>query len=326
MDTNGINLQELFGPGLREYAEISKYTTFKIGGLARYFIEATKSCDLIDIVIKSRQINLPYYLLGGGTNVLFGDSGFNGLVIKNNTRNFAICAMKGSLNKKTQEKSVFVKSESGVPFNQLVRYTVDAGLSGLEMHLGLPGTVGGAVYMNAKWMHPRGFTGDAVYQATILTPDNQIKIVPKAYFEFDYGKSILQTSGDILIDVTFELIQGDKKKLWDTANYSIDFRRKTQPQGVFCAGCIFKNISKTDAIIHSIPDGQTSAGYLIDQVGMKNQSEGDAYVSDVHANFIINRSKSKAADVIKLIQNIKAKVKKTFGVDLVEEVIRVGDF
>jgi UDP-N-acetylenolpyruvoylglucosamine reductase len=326
MNNNTNQIKEFFGLGLHENIPISKMTTLKIGGPARYFIEANNSHDLIDYIIKCRQNKLPFLLIGGGTNILVGDKGFNGMVIKNNTRNYSICAIKGNIHSQAKEKKIFIKSESGVPFNQLVRFTVEEGLSGLEMHLGLPGTVGGAVYMNAKWMHPKGFVGSAVYQATILTPDNQIKVVPKSYFKFEYGRSVIQESGDILIDVTFILSLGNKAELWKIANQSIDYRRKTQPQGVSSAGCIFKNISLNDSVSHHIPGNQTSAGFLIDSSGMKNQKQGDAVVSEVHANFILNLGKANASDVVKLIQLMKEKVKNIYGVDLAEEVIRVGDF
>src|SRR4030042_4858260 len=102
--------------------------------------------------------------------------------------------------------------------------------------------------MNSKWMHPPGSVGDAVYQATILTPAGEIRVVPQNYFRFSYGRSIVRESGDCLIEVIFKLTQSDKEKLWQIADESIAYRRQTQPQGQFTAGCIFKNIAKIKAL------------------------------------------------------------------------------
>jgi UDP-N-acetylmuramate dehydrogenase len=234
--------------------------------------------------------------------------------------------MKGVAGKSGSERYVFVKSESGTAFNRLVRYTVEQGLAGLEMHLGLPGSVGGAVAMNSKWMHPSGFVGDAVYQATILTREGEIRVVPQSYFHFSYGRSIIRESGDILIEVVFKLAESDKDKLWQIANDSIAYRRQTQPQGQFCAGCIFRNISRTEALEHNIPNQTTSAGFLIDHSGIKGATVNGARISDTHANFIVNSGNASAADVIKLISRAREQVKKQFRVNLEEEVIRVGDF
>jgi len=196
----------------------------------------------------------------------------------------------------------------------------------LEMHLGLPGSVGGAVFMNSKWTHPVGFVGDAVYQAEILTPENERKIVSKTYFKFGYDTSSIQQSKDILLKVVFALQSDTKERLWKIANDSITYRRQTQPQGVSTAGCAFRNISQAEALSVPTPNHTTSAGFLIDHAGLKNARVGDAQISDMHANFIINRGKASSADVVHLIELARNKVKEKFGVTLQEEIIRVGEF
>jgi UDP-N-acetylmuramate dehydrogenase len=137
---------------------------------------------------------------------------------------------------------VYVEADSGVLFNTLVRFTVDEGLGGLEVHLGLPGTVGGAIYMNSKWTNPVTYVGDALYQATILTPENEVMIVDRSYFRFAYDTSIIQKTRDIVLRVVFALIPGQKDKIWKTANQCIAYRRERQPQGVKSPGCTFRNL------------------------------------------------------------------------------------
>jgi len=196
----------------------------------------------------------------------------------------------------------------------------------LEMHLGLPGTVGGAIYMNSKWTHPEGYVGDVVYQAEILNSKNEQQVVPKSYFQFGYDSSLIQKTGDIVLRVVFALRQGDKEKLWESANAAIAYRRESQPQGVLGPGCTFRNITKAQAMTAATPQGTTSAGFLIDHAGLKGVTIGGAQISPVHANFIINRNKATAADVIQLISRAKEQVKRQFGVLLEEEIVRIGEF
>lgn len=302
---------------------LGKYTTFKIGGPADYFYNAKTLTDFVDAILLGRKMNIPVFILGGGTNILIGDRGFRGFVIKNSTRGIAMRGAKGNLH---ANQLVFVEAESGVVMNQLVRYTVEEGLAGLEMQLGLPGSVGGAVYMNSKWTHPVGYVGDAVYQAKILTPESEIKEVPKSYFQFAYDTSVLQKTNDIVLSVIFSLRRSSKDTLWKIASDSVLYRHNTQPQGVHSPGCTFRNISQAEAMSLPTPDHTTSAGFLVDHAGCKGMHVGDAWVSEIHANFIVNKGKATAADVIQLIENIRAKVKKQFGVILSEEIVRVGEF
>lgn len=296
---------------------LGKYTTFKIGGPADYFYDAKTVDDFVSAILLGRKRNLPVFILGGGSNILIGDHGIRGFVIKNSTDAIRIKGMKGAVRGGAAQKElVFVEADSGVIFNSLVRFTIEEELAGLEMHLGLPGTVGGAIYMNSKWTHPPGYVGDAVYQAEILTPKNECITVPKSYFRFGYDTSSIQKTKDILLKVVFALRVDSKERLWKIANESIAYRRDSQPQGVCTAGCAFKNISQAP----------TSAGFLIDHSGLKGEHVGDAYISDVHANFIINKGAATAADVVQLIELVRAKVKEKFGVILEEEIIRVGEF
>jgi UDP-N-acetylenolpyruvoylglucosamine reductase len=325
MDTFS-DLRSLFGSRLLQNESLARYTTFKIGGPADYFFDAKTTDEFVSAIQKAREINVPVFVLGGGTNLLIGDRGVRGLVIKNSTNEIRIVGVKGSRVGDKDAGFVYIEAQSGVSMNKLVRDSVDDGYGGLEMQLGLPGTVGGAVYMNSKWTHPVGYVGDVVYQATILTPENNIQTVPKSYFQFGYDTSVLQSSRDIVLSVVFELTKGVKDDLWKVANESVAYRRATQPQGVNSAGCTFQNISQSIALSLPTPDYTTSAGYLIDHAGLKGKRNGNAQISTQHANFIINLGGAKASDVIPLIEETKSAVYAKFGVKLEEEIRRVGEF
>lgn len=320
-------LQEKLGNRVKEHELLGKYTTFKIGGLADYFFDAKTTDEFVAAITLGRSLSVPVFILGGGTNILIGDRGIRGFVIKNSTRAISIKGVKGIVSGGLAKTGlVFVEADSGVIFNSLVRFTVEEGFAGLEMHLGLPGTVGGAIFMNSKWMHPVGYVGDVVYQAEILTSGNERKIVPQAYFQFGYDTSSIQKTRDVLLKVVFALQSDTKERLWKIANDSIAYRRETQPQGIFTAGCAFRNISQAEALIAGTPNQTRSAGFLIDHAGMKGMRVGDAQISEMHANFIVNRGQATAADVVQLIEKVREKVKEHFGVTLEEEIIHVGEF
>ncbi len=319
-------LKEQFGERVKENELMARHTTFKIGGPADFYIEAKTADELTQIVKVARRNSIPLFVFGGGSNILVGDKGIRGLVVKNVTNTITIAGAKGSIVAGQSQGKVFVEADSGVSINKLVRFTIEEGLAGLEMQLGLPGTVGGALYMNSKWTHPEGYVGDAVYQAIIVGKDGQTKIVPKSYFQFAYDTSILQKSQDIVVKVIFTLTHKDKKSLWDSANASISYRRESQPQGVFSPGCTFRNISKAQSLLVPTPNHTTSAGFLVDHAGLKGETIGDAMISHVHANFIINKGKATADDVVSLIEKARVKVKDQFGVILEEEIVYVGEF
>lgn len=319
-------LKNIFGNRLKEHEILAPYTTFKVGGPADVFYEAHTQDELVLAVTSAKQHGIPFFILGGGTNILIGDRGIRGFVIRNVTSCVVIKGVKGGQLGKVRTGTVYVEADSGVPMNKLVRFSIEEGLSGLEMQLGLPGSVGGAVYMNSKWMHPEGYVGDVVFQARIITKEGEEKIVPHSYFHFGYDTSSIQQSGDVVISVVFALRATDKEKLWTVANESISYRRMTQPQGVSSAGCTFKNLTQAQAVSFSSPNYTTSAGYLIDHAGLKGFRVGDAQISSVHANFIVNTGKATASDVIELIEIARYKVKEQFGIVLAEEIVRIGEF
>lgn len=326
LDTWYEILVDALGERVKRDEPLGRFTTFKVGGPADLFYEAKTAGELVLAVQTAYKNKIPLFVLGGGTNILIGDKGIRGLVVKNATQHIAIAGMKGERTQDGSTGLVYVEAESGVIMNKLVRFTVEEGLSGLEMQLGLPGTVGGAVFMNSKWTNPVGYVGDAVHQATIITPAGELMAVPQSYFQFAYDTSSIQKTKDIVVSVVFALKRDDKEKLWRIANESVAYRRQTQPQGISSAGCAFRNITTAEAVAIPTPNNTTSAGFLVDHAGLKGASVGGAQISPVHANFIYNTGKATAADVVALIEKARAQVKERFGVTLEEEIVRVGEF
>lgn len=314
------------GPKTKVNEPLSTYTTFKIGGPADLFYIAMTTDELVHAVTVARAHHVPVFILGGGSNILVGDKGIRGLVVKNLAMHVGIKGIKAASKGERGTKTVFVEADAGVPINKLVRFTVDQGLSGLEMHLGLPGTVGGAIYMNSKWTKPEGYIGDAVYQVRLITPEGEDVAKPRSYFHFAYDQSIIQRTRDVVVSVVFALTADDRERLWKVSNESIGYRRESQPQGILSAGCTFRNLSKAEALAHATPNLTQSAGYLIDHAGLKGKTVGDAQISPMHANFIVNRGRATANDVIQLIELAREAVKRQFGVGLTEEIERIGEF
>lgn len=304
---------------------LSRHTYFKLGGPADLFFEAQTSEDLIGAVTSAINFQVPYFVLGGGSNILVTDKGFRGLIIKNKTGNIQLKGFTGSVNKGVglDLKEVIVKADSGVPANKLIRYTVDEGLAGLEEFLGLPGTVGGAIYNNSH--HLSHLIGSHVVEVEVIDQSGNLKKYTAEEMKFAYDYSILHKTKETVISASFQLKQGDKASLWAKATAAVQRRATTQPLGAPSSGCIFKNISLADAMRLGTPDHLTSAGYLIDKAGLKETRVGGAVVSQIHANFIVNDGSASTDDVLKLIEVVKTKVKTKFGVDLVLEIVVIGE-
>lgn len=297
-------LEEKLGLGRVKTDELlAQHTTFEIGGPADFYFEAHNTDELLKAVKVARQLSVLYFILGGGSNLLVADKGFRGLIIRNKSHQIKILAMRGKITKaqglEIGVDEVLLEADSGVPFNQLVRFTIEEGLGGLEAFLGLPGTIGGAVTGNAHWR-----------EKTI--EDN---VVEKKFFE-----------KEVLLSATFSLRKEDKAILWQRAREAMAYRQTRQPLNLPSAGCIFKNIKKSEAARVGTPGLTTSTGFLLEAAGLKGYQIGQVQISPFHANFIVNLGGGKAADVLKLIDLAKGKVKEKFGIKLEEEIVKVGDF
>lgn len=314
-------------PLIKRAVLMSTHTSFKIGGPADLFITSKNTEELRIMIQEARELDIPVFIFGGGSNILVGDKGIRGLVIKNMCNQVKIGAMRGVIKKGTMDKTVMLDVESGMLVNSLVRLMIESELSGFEWHLGLPGSLGGALYMNSKWTKPEHhYIGDPLESAVILTSGSAIKKVSKDFFQFGYDKSILQKTHDIVLSARFIVKPLSKDLLWRVAQDSMEHRKTSQPNGVFTLGCTFRNISKLEALTARTPDSITSAGYLIDASGLKGYRIGNVRFSQMHANFIENVGGGTASNVVQLIEIARLKVKKNFGVTLQEEIVRVGEF
>ena len=298
--TSFEKLKELL-PGLQKNVSLKNYTTFKIGGPTKYFFRAREKEDLIKAIKMAKEFNLPFFILAGGSNLLMSDKGFNGLVVKNEARNFEI-------------KKERIIAESGAILDKVVARAVKVGLAGLEKGSGIPGTLGGAVYGNAGWPKGDWEIGKFVKEVELLMPNGKIKRVGKNWLSFQYRNSRLKMARDkkpIILEVVLKLKKGRPKDLEKRRQEILKIRSEKIPPG-FSAGSIFKNPSKKPA------------GFLIEKCGLKGKKIGKAQISQKHANFIVNLKGAKAADVLKLINLAKKKVKNKFGISLKEEIQFLG--
>lgn len=303
---------------------LSKHTYFKIGGPADLFILAESMQDLVKAVQSAIKHSVPYLILGGGSNVLVTDKGFRGLIIKNKTSKINLKGFVGGAGKGgVKIKHVLIKSEGGVPANMLIRYTLDEGLEGLEDFLGLPGSVGGAIYNNSH--HLGKLIGETVQEVEVLDRKGEVKKYSQGQMDFSYDYSRLQKTKETVLSVTFKLKKGDKDKLWEKATAAVKRRSDTQPLGLPSSGCMFKNFDLSHAIRLGTPDQTCSAGFLVDKAGFKGRKVGGAMISDKHANFIINTGSATAQDVLGLVKETKKVVKDKYSIDLEMEVFIVGE-
>lgn len=318
-------LQQEFGEHrIRQNEPMNMHTTWKVGGTSEFYMETEKTEEIIKAVQLSKKYGYPLFIYGGGSNIFVSGNGISGLTIKNNCRRFDMMSVKGAIKQQKLDVSkAIVYAESGAIMNQLVRFTVEEGLQGLEYQLGLPGTVGGALHMNSNFPKKQAYVGDAIERVRLVTRDGEVKDVDKAYFRFAYDQSILQETGEIVLSAVFSFTATDKRELWQRGMEAVQHRNETQPKG-FSAGCTFRNISIAQALIAKIPDNITSAGYLIDKAGLKGKRIGDAIISDKHANFIMNLGSATPQDVVELVSLIKKTVLQKFGVHLELEVKQVG--
>lgn len=274
---------------------LSKHTTFRIGGPAHFFSYATTAKECADLTRWAIDHSLPFTIIGNGSNTLFDERGFCGLVIKN------------LLNKKTDLGNGFFQVESGFSFSRLGTQTAKLGYTGLEFAAGIPATVGGAIYMNAGASGQE--TIDTLKSVTFLHSTGEIENIAVKKETFSYRTSPFQTLDGIILEGTFFLsLAKDVRKAQIN---QITYRKKTQPYGAASAGCSFRN-----------PEGNC-AGALIEQAGLKGKSIGGAEVSTMHANFIINKGGATAQDVLSLIAYIQEKIHQKYQITLEKEVVYI---
>lgn len=316
-------------PEIKEHVVMRDFTSLHVGGVADYFYEAKTIEELVRIVKIALEGKIPYFILGGGSNILFSDYGFPGIVIKNSTSNIAVMGEKSQ-----------VIADSGVRLSRLIMELTTHDLSGLEFLYGVPGTVGGAIYGNAGAYGSS--IGDYVKNITLLIvdpKDDLPKIVQydSSWMNFEYRSSKLKKLKSrikpLILSVKFQFAQNQKEEIMQKLNSYKAERLKTQPIGL-SAGCVFcnpipkelKNI--TGQGTRGMPElpKERRAGFLLEQAGVKKLRRGDAVVSAKHANFILNKGEARASEIRSLIEEMREKVLEQFAITLEEEIEYVGQW
>ncbi len=289
-------------PGVSEDEPLASRTSFGIGGPADFFVELGRPQAIENLIEGCAERGIPYLLLGAGTNLLVADAGVEGLVLR-------------VVNREHQVDGRVVRAGAGLKMMRLARIVADAGLRGFEFAIGVPGTVGGAVYQNA------GCWGKELRQVLVevegFMPGTGKKIWKPADLHFAYRTYALREGalkGGLVVEATIQLERGDGEEAKALMAKLTRERAETQPIKTKNCGSVFKN-----------PPGD-SAGRLVQAAGLKGAREGMAVVSSMHGNFIVNEGGATAADVKKLIERIQTEVKKRFNVELETEVEMVGRF
>ena len=305
---------------------LAPFTNWKIGGPARWFAELKNSAQIKTAIALANKYEIPLFVLGGGTNILVSDSGFKGLVIKIATADI-------------KKEGEVVWADAGVSMGRLTVFCLRNGLSGLEWAVGVPGTVGGAVFGNSNCFG--GSTAENFLKGELLNSQGDITIRDKSYFEFAYDYSKLQETGEILLKAAFKLssptkamVSNKQKEIAESARQ----RAQQQPLGKKTAGSTFKAIRPTTETRDKIlkfcregeigeRDGLISAGFIIDKcLGLKGLEMAGMKISEKHANFFLNLGQAKAAGAKELIDFVKEECKNKLDIELEEEIKYVGKF
>jgi len=304
-----INELKSYGNVL-ENVDLREYNTFKLGGKTKYLVDVDSKESLIKLIKFLKEEKQKYFIIGNGSNIVFSDNFFDGVIIKLNKLD------KFSIDYDTKT----VTTEAGLMFPILVAAVVEKGLKGLEWATGIPGTIGGSVVANAGAYNSAIF--DSIKTVEILDNDDNVKILKKEDIKYDYRYTEFQDKKDItILSVVFELVYGDIKE----SNALILDRRKrrieSQPLDFPSAGSIFRNPNEEEVKEQLERHGLKGpfAGHLIEECGLRGKRIGNAAISDKHANFIVNLGNAKADDVKALIDLARTTVKEKFDIDLIIE-------
>lgn len=286
---------------------LSNHTTFKIGGSADYFVTPGSITEIASVISLCRSEKMPYYIIGNGSNLLVGDKGYRGVVIQI-FRNLSYVYIE----KEQEELTCHVIAGAGILLSQLAFQIAEHGLTGFEFASGIPGTLGGAVTMNAGAYG--GEIKDCIQCATVLDEAGKVIKLEKEQLDLGYRMSVVQKRGLIVLEAEFVLERGNKLEIQSTMKELNGRRRDKQPLEYPSAGSTFKR-----------PKGYF-AGKLIMDSGLSGYRVGDIMVSSKHCGFVINVGNGSAADVRKLISDVDKKVFDKFGVHLEPEVRFLGEF
>lgn len=323
---------------------LHKYSSIKLGGPADLFVSVTVLEDIATCINFCRENNLDYYILGGGTNTLISDSGFRGLVIRNNVVGLEVKGqtdmsfddtMRGRKEESNwqsdflslegiepliSDKGVRVELLAGTPLAYSISSCIESDATGLEVFAGIPGTIGGAVWNN---IHGANLLfGQFVESVSVLTSEGAIKSMHRSELEFSYNHSIFHATKDIILSATLVLFSGGKGHARQVANEWIS-RKIIQPKNSL--GSIFSNLTEEQKASAGLEN--LSTGFVIDKVlNLKGYSIGGAQIAPNHANFIITHVGCTAKDYLTLIEYIKTTAKEKLNIDLQEEIVKLGEF
>ena len=292
-----FNLAEILGCEARKYEPMSKHTSFKIGGNADVYIKVNNLSKLSTILKECQASDVDYMILGNGSNLLVSDDGIRGVVIR----------LDGDFRKITLLDDTTIFCGAGATLAYLCKFALNCGLSGLEFAWGIPGTVGGAVFMNAGAYD--GEMKDVVHSVSHISPSGEIGRTEKENMNFGYRTSVYRRNNMIITGVTLKLKKGNPDEIRAKMDDYMSRRSTKQPLEYPSAGSVFKR-----------PEGNF-AGALIEQCGLKGKTCGGAQVSEKHAGFIINKSNATAKDVRDLIGEIQKTVSDKTGYNLECELI-----
>jgi UDP-N-acetylmuramate dehydrogenase len=305
-------LTSLLGSNIKFNEPMSKHTSLRVGGPAEAFAVPENVETLKWLVTWAWQEHVPYLIIGDGSNLLVKDDGIHGIVIA-----LTKCLKQIKQTDRTKRKSIIV-AMTGIRLQTLCNYAINHGLSGLNFALGIPGTVGGAIMMNAGTLY--GQIENVLQAVTILMPTGETQTIPKQKLKFSYRHLALNLRSKnnsaeppVIINGSFALRPSDPQKLKTEAKKIIKWRKQKHPLSIPSAGCFFKN-----------PATGKTAGELIDLAGLKGTSVGGAEVSCKHANFLVNTGQASASDFIALMELVRETVSRKFDTDLEGEVKIVG--
>ena len=300
----------------KEEFPLSKQAYFKIGGQAEVYLELSQKEQIVEVINFCKKNKLKYTILGGVSNVVIDDKGISGLVLRLKNDNLV------DLSQTTDDGKHLLKAGAGIKTSLLVKKVTDLGYTGLEFFLGVPGTVGGAVFNNAHYLE--NLISEHIYQVEVITQLGELEMVDVADAEFKYDSSRFQHTGEIILEVVFALKKGSAKESQELIKEATQYRSNTQPLGLPSSGCIFKNTPNTPYLKELFPEFKdrqfVSTGFLIDRAGLKGVRVGGVEVSTKHAAFFINTGDGTTADLKKLIKLVKKEVRQKFEVELKEEV------
>ncbi|MBN1272113.1 MAG: UDP-N-acetylmuramate dehydrogenase [Candidatus Aminicenantes bacterium] len=305
MNHFSAEFMKALGEKPQESVLLKDYSHFRIGGRADYFFEAHTLSGFEACLALAREMSQPFYVIGGGYNILFDDKGFRGLIIKNSVKGI------------NEGETFKVEVLSGTTLEEMLQFCREKELEGFEFLAGIPGTVGGGLYSNAG-AFDQGI-GDLLEEALVIQPDGKKETVGRDFFDFRYRHSLLGEKRSLLLKAVFFLKPGNVEEIEARIRDNLKSRRDKHPSSsIACAGSYFKN--------PVLPTGKkVPAAALLDEVGAKRMRSGGAAVYSGHANFIINSNNATSEDVRRLAFRMKKKVKAKFGIVLREEVIFVPE-